>query len=395
MGFRNLIRSALPVLLGVLAIAGCSKSEPEETVTQPVLKLRTNPAPKEAGSQMMVLSAEGSWTLALEYEGAQSGWASLGMQSGSGSNGGILFSYTENADEEARSLNIVASNRLYSTRLHFTQEGRKKASPGGGGSSKAAAKWLELPETSDEDGFDFYSHEMTYHNAVVRNYSFYWDYDNLVAPWVAYPLVAGHLGNSGRSDAWDLNPLMARNLQPVLFKGFSEGTATWKARGHQLPSADRTFSYAANASTFYGTNMTPQINDKFNSGIWASLEGMVRDWARKSDTLYVVTGCSTKGSTTYVLDNDGKHVTVPTGYFKAILRYNSNSTGNTKYSAIAFWFDHKEYSSSYAGKGYCLSVDRLEERLGYDLFVNLPDAIGKDEAAAVEAQDPTTVSWWW
>ena len=99
-----MIRSVLPVLLGVLAIAGCSKSEPEETVTQPVLKLRTNPAPKEAGSQMMVLSAEGSWTLSLEYEGTQSGWASLGMQSGSGSNGGILFSYTENTDEEAREL---------------------------------------------------------------------------------------------------------------------------------------------------------------------------------------------------------------------------------------------------------------------------------------------------
>lgn len=391
---KALIRFALPVLLGALAAAGCNKREKDGPVTEPVLTLRTNPATRSAGSQMMVLDAEGPWTLDIEYEGGQSGWAGLSVQSGTGPNGGILFSYSENSADGPRSLYITASNRLYGTRVYFTQEGRKK-SGGGGSAPKADAKWLELPETSSEDAFDFFTHSMSYNGATVRNYSFYWDYDNLVAPWVAYPLVSGHFGNSGRSDEWALDPLMERSRQPVLFRGYSAGTASWKARGHQLPSADRTFTYKANTSTFYGTNMTPQINDNFNGGIWASLEGMVRTWARSSDTLYVVTGCVTKGSTTYVLDNDSKHVTVPTAYFKAILRYNSNSTGNSKYSAIAFWFDHKEYGSSYAGKEYSMSVDALEGKLGYDLFVNLPDVVGEEEAAAIEAQDPTAVSWWW
>ena len=148
-------------------------------------------------------------------------------------------------------------------------------------------------------------------------------------------------------------------------------------------------SYEANAQTFYGTNMTPQINDEFNATIWAHLEGAVRNWAKKSDTVYVVTGCVTKGSTYYCYDNNGKKVTVPTGYYKAILRYQKGSTiGFSGYMATAYYFDHKEYSDKDFSK-YSLSVDALEEKIGIDLFVNLPDKVGQETAEKIEAQDPT------
>ena len=42
-----------------------------------------------------------------------------------------------------------------------------------------------------------------------------------------------------------------------------------------------------------------------------------------------------------------------------------------------------------------MSIDALEEKLGIDLFVNLPAVIGKSAAAAVEAEDPKTQQWWW
>jgi endonuclease G len=142
--------------------------------------------------------------------------------------------------------------------------------------------------------------------------------------------------------------------------------------------------------------MTPQIQDNFNGGIWAGLESQVRTWAKNSDTLYVVTGCVTEGSTYYALDNNGKKVTVPTGYYKAVLRYSKSTTlGFSGYMACAVYLDHKEYSAGTVSSSYSMSIDDLEKKLGLDLFVNLPDAIGQANADKVEAQEPSTVSWWW
>ena len=63
-------------------------------------------------------------------------------------------------------------------------------------------------------------------------------------------------------------------------------------RGHLCASADRLYSREVNEQTFYYTNMSPQRN-KFNTGIWLTLEGQVQSWGRSctsSDTLYVVKG---------------------------------------------------------------------------------------------------------
>ena len=38
-----------------------------------------------------------------------------------------------------------------------------------------------------------------------------------------------------------------------------------------------------------------------------------------------------------------------------------------------------------------MSIDKLEDKVGVDFFVNLPDDKEKD----VEAQNPSDVSWWW
>ena len=42
-----------------------------------------------------------------------------------------------------------------------------------------------------------------------------------------------------------------------------------------------------------------------------------------------------------------------------------------------------------------MSVDRLEEITGIDFFVNLPAKLGDDQAAAIEAADPSKSSVWW
>lgn len=251
--------------------------------------------------------------------------------------------------------------------------GRKAAS------SKAG--WMELPATSDGDGQDLLIHSFP---DGTRNYAAYWDYDNLVSTWVAYPLFAGNIGTGERTDKFTLNPLLPRDRQPYLPRAYQAGNAGQYDRGHQIPSADR-WSYRVNFETFFGTNMTPQDNE-LNSNAWAVLEGKVRAWAKKSDTLYVVTGCTVAGSDKYVLDADGKKVTVPTGYYKALLRLSGGA-----YSGAAFWFDNVANKASSIQKSMSMSIDELEERVGVDFFVNLPDDREKD----VEAQRPADDGWWW
>ena len=247
--------------------------------------------------------------------------------------------------------------------------------------SSTKAGWLELPATSATDGQDLLIHAFP---DGRRNYAAYYDYKNLVSTWVAYPLCAGNIGSGERTEKFTLNPLLKRSEQPYLPSAYKAGNAGSYDRGHQIASADR-WDYRVNLETFFGTNMTPQHND-LNASDWALLEGKVRDWAKKSDTLYVVTGCSVAGSDKYVLDADGKKVTVPVGYYKALLRLSGG-----KYSAAAFWFDNAGSKKGSIQKSMSMSVDDLEKKVGVDFFVNLDAGTQK----SVEAQNPADEAWWW
>ncbi len=275
--------------------------------------------------------------------------------------------------------------------------GRFPGSDGGpdserGRNVKGTPGWMEMPEIpASHDGYGVYTHDMTIGSTHIRNYSFYWDYQNLVAWWVAYPLNAWLVGTGSRSDQWGLDPLLAEKYQPVLYNGFKGGPYD---RGHQLPSADR-LHYSANVATFYFTNMTPQLS-AFNQNIWANFENRVRSWGNGSDTLYVVTGCVPGKSTTKATDNEGKSVTVPEGYFKAVLRYKANSTfGFSDYAGCAVYLDHRSYSETTVNKEMSMSIADLEKKLGYQFFVNLPAKVGAETATKIKSQDPKTVAWWW
>ena len=148
--------------------------------------------------------------------------------------------------------------------------------------------------------------------------------------------------------------------------------------------------------TFYGTNLTPQLNGH-NEGIWQALEDRVRTIANNSDTTYVVTGCLVRNPIGTTTDSDGKKMSVPSHYFKALLRYSKASTLG-QWSAAGFYLEHRNYSkgsSGYDFKAVSMSIDELEEKTGLDFFVNLPTKVGEDTAAKLEAQDPVNSSVWW
>lgn len=249
-------------------------------------------------------------------------------------------------------------------------------------------KWLELPATKEDDGLDFYAHSHVVNGKKMRNWAFDYDESALLSHWIAYPLNTDLIGRGSRTDTWGYDPLVPVTKQPRLFDSYK---GAWQ-RGHQLPSADR-LDYDANVSTFYFTNMTPQ-NGQLNEGVWADLEQKVRDWSAQFDTLYVVTGCSIEGSTEVAADNDGKSVTVPVGYYKALLGYKAEgdlagSAANGGFTGCAFWFDNAPYSGGYMDK--VMTIAQLEQKTGVDFFVNLPSRT--DEAAAQKIE--TTVDAWW
>ena len=385
-----ILRMLLPVLCLLPACGG-----PESLVHLDV-SLTEAEVSSEAGSVFVRVACEGSWTLELQ---PSVDWATLSVSSGSGNRNSIILDYKSNKEESARTLTVVATaaGGKVSATATLTQRGYSPTVPSIGGGSGAAyttLPWLELPATSETDGYDFFCRDCTVDGTRMRNYAYYWDYTNRVSHWVAYPLCSAYLGNSGRSEAWGYDPLLPAAKQQNVSGGYREGDNGWYARGHQLPSADRTVNDIINATTFYGTNITPQDND-FNGGVWATLESRVRAWANSSDTLYVVTGCVTDGATHYVYDRSNNKVTVPTAYYKAVLRYRKDATiGYKGYMAAAFWYNHEGYPKTFT-KNESLSVAALEEKLGYELFVNLSDVVGPAAASSIKSEKPSTVKWWW
>lgn len=403
----------IPMFLGLcivaLTIASCEPAD-EVKPLPPTVELGSEIVEADGGPQFIRVKSTESWDLSIvsEYDKAVD-WIKVDQASGNG-DCNIEAKVASNESDDERSATIIVTSKAGEASAKLTQKGKVIVKPDPDPTpdpdpdpKPTVTGWLELPAVND--GTDFFTHSMTIGSTKTRNYSFIWDYDNLVAPWVAYPLSRWNVGTGSRSDAWGLDPLLDEDKQPVLhFRGYSVGNSGRYDRGHQLPSADRPNigtdpKKNPNAMTFYGTNMTPQLNG-FNGGIWANLEGKVRSWANRSDTLYVVTGCVVdypKGETVkYALDNNGKKVTVPTGYYKVVLRYRANSTfGYSGYSACAILFDHKVYSDKRITSEYSMSVDDLEKKTGIDFFVNLPAKVGEETAAKIEAEDPAKVSWWW
>ena len=246
--------------------------------------------------------------------------------------------------------------------------------------------WMELP-AMDNDDYGYYSHSFIMKNNVYRNYSFAWSQKDLVSIWMAYPLCKTYTDKVvDRSDAWNYDPILGPELSCAPFSGYAGDYA----RGHQVPSADRLCCREANEQTFYGTNIIPQLNEH-NEGIWQNLENRIREVANASDTTYVVTGCVVEGSKEITTDSDGKNITVPVAYYKAVLRYKKGDAD--VWTGAAFYTEHKRYPNNDL-KAVSMSIDELEEMTGHDFFVNLPGKVGDDAAAAVEAQKPTDYKVW-
>lgn len=385
---------ALALLVSVPFVCSCNNKT--DNTVPPELEVVTNPMGPDAKIQFLHVQASGDWSITIEYpEDQPAEWVSVTPSTGTG-NKAVQLKTEYYAGVQARKASVVLTAGSKKAELVLTQNGRS----GGGGNLNPFTGWMELPAMPENSNLDFFTHDMTIGSVNTRNYSFAWDYDNLVAPWVAYPLCKWNIGDNinrkDRDDPWAVDPYLSEKQQPVLYlRGFRSTSSRRYDRGHQLPSADRLYDYSSNDKTFYGTNMTPQLS-KLNQYFWKNLENKVRLWAYSSDTCYVVTGCLTDGSTEYALDNVDKKITVPSHYYKAVLRYSKSTTlGFAGYMGCAILLEHRDYGNGSNFKEYAISIDELEKKTGIDFYPNLSKLIGMEAAAKVESQDPKTINWWW
>lgn len=353
------------------------------------LSLTLNPesAGKEAGEVSVVVRADGAWSLELDFGGDEA-WAELSHSVGTGYKSNIKLSYDANKTGASRSVYVIVSTENDAAEVRFIQTA-DGAGPDGGTADATSCGWLELPETKSGDGLLWGWHSMTLNGKTMRNYSFYFSAAHYLSYWVAYPLNSSLMGGSGMRDKnFYFDPLLPNSMQADLTFSYRGNYD----RGHQLPARDRSASVASNTQTFYATNMTPQ-RSQFNQKIWQRLEARVQSWASSinpsTDTLYVVTGCTVKGSTQSTTDCAGKKMTIPTAYYKAILRY----TRSSGYAGCAIWLDHDTDPYRTVEERDMMSIAALEEKLGIDLFVNLPAKVGDAKAAEIEAKAPTVNTW--
>ena len=382
------VAAALLAVCG-LVLTSCEQSGSKEGAFEVSMK-KTSVGP-DKGTQFVSVKCAGDWTLELVSEdGVAIDWARLNVTSGTGNKSNIQLSYDSNAEQASRTLVLFLDNGAKSVSCKMTQQALGAApepEEPDAPTDLEKTQWLELPAMTNSN-LGYYSHSFKMDGKIYRNYTFGWSQKDRVALWVAYPLCKLYTnGSAGRTNAWALNPLLG-DLSAAPFGGYAGDYA----RGHQLPSADRQCCYDANAQTFYGTNMTPQLN-AHNEGIWSNLENKVRSIANSSDTTYVVTGVIVSSSSKKEKDSYGNSVTVPDAYFKVLLRYSKSSTLG-QWNAAAFYLEHRSYSGGIS-KEHSMSVDEIEKITGFDFFANLPAKVGEATAAKIESTDPANVALWW
>ena len=247
------------------------------------------------------------------------------------------------------------------------------------------ACWLELPGTETHDADHCVTHYAQMEGRQQRNYTVLYDADTYISYWVAYPLCHSHM-TTGREEIWGYDTKIPASQQTSVSKGYGASCPTvnypknFYARGHQIPNADRNAVPQMQAQTYYSTNMTPQLQNGFNGGIWAKLEAAVRETVPQNDTLYIVTGASFRKANENLAakmitnQNDGKSLYVPNYYWKVLLKVKREEGSVKTAKTIGFWLPHGDLKGHVYSE-YVVSVDQIEQWTGFDFFVNLPDAL--------------------
>lgn len=354
--------STASLLLLILTFSACSSSSDDSEINTSVdAEMDTTYFRSNVSTGVLTITTIGDWKI---EKADTASWFSFSPTEGSG-NATVTIEIKKNEATKARFAHLIIHVGANSKPIYSTQA----AADGSEGGSTAIANYFEIPKDTTIVNCIKITRFLPGSRSSMRNYTMFYDTGMKLAYWVAYPLTSSYIGSSGRSENWEYDPMISESYQPKLYSAFKDGYS----RGHQIPSADRTYSTSENSTTFFFSNMTAQNYD-LNGGMWGDLENKVRVWMKSADTLYVVTGAMIKTKTdqtiTYTYDNDYAKIAIPKYYFKALAQKRG-----TSYYTIAFTMNNEEPSSYDSFKNHQITVSQLEEETGFTFFPSLSKSV--------------------
>lgn len=170
-------------------------------------------------------------------------------------------------------------------------------------------------------------------------------------------------------------------------------TNTGFDRGHLCPSDDRDSTADENRTTFFLSNIVPQA-PQFNRQSWRLLEEYTRSLLTAGNECYIIAGATGQGGTgdtgNAATLASGK-LTVPAALWKVIVVLPVGNNDMQRVTAqtrvIAVWMPNTNTVGENKWSGYRVSIDQIEQRTGYDLLSQVPQAVQQ----ALEAGTDQTV----
>jgi len=161
-------------------------------------------------------------------------------------------------------------------------------------------------------------------------------------------------------------------------------------RGHNCPSADRTSSFNANASTFLMTNMIPQAPNN-NQQTWGNLENYLRGLTSTGYEVYIIMGSygtggtGSAGGTTTTINNG--HINVPSNVWKVavILPVGNGDLARVTASTRVLSVNTPNVNSINSNwKQYICTMKSIEDATGYKILSALSQTIHDQLAVKVD-----------
>ncbi|MCH5224155.1 MAG: DNA/RNA non-specific endonuclease [Muribaculaceae bacterium] len=239
----------------------------------------------------------------------------------------------------------------------------------------------EIPDNPDEDdGDEDFDKQKLYEVTIpgdlpsqIKEYTGFtlsFNKDNKTSNYVVWELLSSETNGSANRNDYDF--WQDNSLEGCPTKDYAYSTYGYQ-RGHMCPAADQKWSEAAMRDCFSMANMCPQYAS-LNEKMWATLENKEREWARRDGAIWIV--CGPVYSDDDTLRIGYSQVRVASAYYKAFLAIDVDEP-----RAIGFIFPNGSCPGDM--KDYSMTIDQLEEVLGYDFFSALPDEIENK----IEAED--------
>ena len=215
---------------------------------------------------------------------------------------------------------------------------------------------------------------------VREGYALAYDARVKIPIWVQYYVTREDLaGTSVRSNDFRPDTSIPRGSRSEL----SDYRGSGYDRGHMAPAADMKRSDEVMSESFFLSNMSPQVGQGYNRGIWRVLETAVRDWINQRGSLTLITGpifTINQSRVNYGVIGSN-NVAVPNSFYKIVVDHSSDDV-----EVLAFIMPNENLSGREL-REFLVSVDEIEGLTGLDFLSNLPDDIER----TVEALEPSEI----